>query len=157
MKGKMLKLSAILNRILKAHGLENRLSEYRVLSQWEKAVGTVIAHHAQPQAIQGKKLTLTVDSSAWMQQLSLLKPEIIEKVNNHYGRKVIADITLKLGELTASVGPSELPPVQVILSQEDRALITTCLQEVHDRDIQQSIRRVIEKDFLNRKKMQDEP
>lgn len=151
MKDKMSKVSVILKRILESRGLGNSLSEYRILNQWQDAVGAVIAHHAQPQAMYGKKLTLTVDSTAWMQQLSLLKPEIIERVNNHYGGEVILDITLKLGELTSSLKPLEAPSVKAILSREERALVATYLQNIHDLDTRENVRRVIEKDFLNRK------
>ena len=93
---KIERFSATLAKILKARGLESRLSEYHIFGHWEKSVGKVMACHAQPQAVRGKKLTLIVDSHAWMQQLSLLKPEIIEKtvrVTNEYfdvGRKVTA-------------------------------------------------------------------
>jgi hypothetical protein len=147
------KLSVTLGRMLKARGLESRLSEYRVLGQWEKAVGAVIARHARPQSVRGRKLTLVVDSPAWMQQLSLLKPELVEKMNKNLGRDMIREVTLKLGEVAPSAAPEEeAPPVRVSLSREERATIETYLEEIRDPDTRESIRRVIEKDFLNRKK-----
>lgn len=146
------KLSVTLGKMLKARGLESRLSEYRVLGQWEKAVGAVIARHARPQSVRGKKLTLVVDSPAWMQQLSLLKPELLEKMNNKLGKDVIREITLKLGEVASSAAPEEAPPVRVSLSREESATIETYLEEIRDPDTREAIRRVIEKDFLNRKK-----
>ena len=152
MAKKIDKLSMTLGRVLKACGMEGRLSEYRVLGQWEKAVGTVIAHHAQPQSMQGKKLTLLVDSPAWMQQLSLLKPEIIKKLNISFGREAIQDITLKLGEITAQTAPLEVPRPHAPLSGEERSQIETFLQELHDPDIRENLRRLIEKDFLSKRK-----
>src|SRR5512136_2268888 len=79
---KIEKLGITLEKVLNRRGLASKLKEYRLFGQWERAVGSVIARHAQPSAIRGKKLTVTVDSSAWMQQLSLLRPEIINKVNS---------------------------------------------------------------------------
>jgi hypothetical protein len=146
------KLSVTLGKMLKARGLESRLSEYRVLGQWEKAVGAVIARHARPQSVRGKKLTLVVDSPAWMQQLSLLKPELLEKMSKKLGKDVIREIALKLGEVAFSATPEEAPPVRVSLSREESATIETYLEEIRDPDTRESIRRVIEKDFLNRKK-----
>jgi len=145
------KLSVTLGRILKVHGLEGRLSEYRVLGRWKKAVGTVIARHAQPRSVHGRKLTIIVDSPAWMQQLSMLKPDIVEQVNRSLGREVIRDITLKLGEITASTAPVEAPRIYTSLSREEQTQIETCLQQIHDPDIRETLRRVIEKDFLNKK------
>lgn len=146
------KLSVTLGRMLKARGLEGRLSEYRILGQWEKAVGAVIARHARPQTVRGRKLTLVVDSPAWMQQLSLLKPEIIGKINRGLGREAIQGITLKLGEVASSPASTEATPIRAGLDREERAMIETCLQEIHDPDIREAMRRVIEKDFLNKKR-----
>ncbi len=117
MKKKLDRLSYTLGSMLKARGLGSRLSEYRIFGQWEKAVGPVIARHAQPQAVRGKKLTLVVDSPAWMQQLSLLKPEIMEKVNSTLGKKTINDITLRIGEVESRAAPPEEPPVPAFLTR----------------------------------------
>jgi len=151
MKKKLDKISTIIDKILKARGLENRLCEYNIRNQWEKAVGTVIAYHARPQTIYGKKLMLIVDSTAWMQQLSLLKPELVENINKHFGREIITDITLRLGELMLSSESADSPAMQESLTREDQDLITACLQEIRDPDIRLQVQRVMEKDLLNRK------
>jgi predicted nucleic acid-binding Zn ribbon protein len=152
MKKKLDRLSYTLGSMLKARGLGSRLSEYRVFGQWEKAVGPVIARHAQPQTVRGKKLTLIVDSPAWMQQLSLLKPEIMEKVNSTLGKKTITDITLRLGEVASRAAPPEEPAVSNILNQDEREKIEDYVRRISDPDTREAVRRVIEKDFLSRKR-----
>jgi predicted nucleic acid-binding Zn ribbon protein len=151
MKKKLDRLSYTLGSMLKARGLGSRLSEYRVFGLWEKTVGPVIARHAQPQAVRGKKLTLVVDSPAWMQQLSLLKPEIMEKVNSILGKKTINDITLRLGEVESQAAPPEEPPVRSVLNQDERGKIEDYVRGISDPDTREAVRRVIEKDFLSRK------
>jgi predicted nucleic acid-binding Zn ribbon protein len=149
---KLDRLSRTLGSMLKARGLGGRLDEYRVFGQWEKSVGRVIARHAQPQTVRGKKLTLVVDSPAWMQQLSLLKPEIIEKVNRNLGKGAIKDITLRLGEVESREYPSELPPARTVLGQDEQGIIEDYIREISDTDTREAVRRVIEKDFLSRKR-----
>ncbi len=151
MRKKLDRLSYTLGSMLKARGLGSRLSEYRIFGQWEKAVGPAIARHAQPQAVRGKKLTLIVDSPAWMQQLSLLKPEIIEKVNSTLGKKTINDISLRIGEVESPAEPPEETPVRTVLSQAEREKIKEHVRGISDPDIREAISRVIEKDFLSRK------
>jgi predicted nucleic acid-binding Zn ribbon protein len=151
MRKKLDRLSYTLGSMLKARGLGSRLSEYRIFGQWEKAVGLAIARHAQPQAVRGKKLTLIVDSPAWMQQLSLLKPEIIEKVNSTLGKKTINDITLRIGEVESRAEPPEAPPVRNFLSEAEREKIKNHVRGISDPDIREAVSRVIEKDFLSRK------
>jgi len=152
MRKKLDRLSYTLGSMLKARGLGSRLSEYRVFGQWEKAVGPVIARHAQPQTVRGKKLTLVVDSPAWMQQLSLLKPQIVEKVNKTLGKEVIKEITLRLGEVASREQPAEEPPVRAVLGREEREKIEDYVRGISDPAIKEAISRVIEKDFLSRKR-----
>jgi predicted nucleic acid-binding Zn ribbon protein len=152
MSKKPVRLSKTLDSILKARGLGSRLSEYRVFGQWEKAVGPAIARHARPQAVRGNKLTLIVDSPAWMQQLSLLKPEILSKVNSTLGKDMIKDITLRLGEVESRKQPPEEPLVKPVLDHDEREKIEDYVRVISDPDIRRAISRVIERDFLSRKR-----
>ena len=152
MRRRIDKLSVTLGRLLRSRGLESSLSEYRIVGQWEKAVGAGIARHAQPQSVQGKKLTLIVDSPAWMQQLSLLKPEIIEKMNRALGREAVNGITLKLGEVVPATKKAVEPaPVRAELDQKERAEIEASLRELRDPDIKEIMRHLLEKDVSIKK------
>ena len=154
MAKKLDKLSSTLGRTLKALGLQGHLSGYRIFGQWEQTVGAVIARHARPQTVRGNKLFLSVDSPAWMQQLSLLKPELIEKVNRSLGRDAIKDIALKLGEIASpEASPKEAASPRMPLNAEDREKIEQYVKEIHDPDVRAAIRRVIEKDFQSKKGM----
>ena len=153
MRSKLDRLSYTLGSMLKARGLGSRLSEYRVFGQWEQSVGPAIARHAQPQALRGKKLTLIVDSPAWMQQLSLLKPEIMEKVNRTLGKEAITEITLRLGEVEFRDLPAEELPDLIPLDNNERGKIEDYTRAIGDSETREAVRRVIEKDFLNRKNM----
>jgi predicted nucleic acid-binding Zn ribbon protein len=144
MKKKLNRLSHTLGSMLKARGLGGRLNEYRVFGQWDRSVGPVIARHAQPQTVRGKKLTLVVDSPAWMQQLSLLKPEIVEKVNKTLGMDAIKSISLKLGEVESREQPEEKPAGQAVLGREDREKIEEYVRGIGDSDTREAVSRVIE-------------
>lgn len=136
--------------MLKARGLQGRLSEYRILGKWEKTMGPVIARHAHPLSVRGPKLYLAVDSPAWMQQLSLLKPEIIEKVNAGLGRETIREIVLNLGEVRATAASPPEPEVRRELTNEERMRIEETVAGLSDPDVRQALRRLMEKDFLRK-------
>jgi hypothetical protein len=152
------KLSKTLARILKARGLEGRLHEYRIFGLWSRAVGPAIARHAQPRALRGKKLALIVDSPAWMQQLTLMKPELIEKLNRELGAETIGDLTMRLGEIVLSDRPeADDGPTGAELSSEERETIEQYVHGVVDNETREAMRRVVEKDFMSRKKRQRRP
>jgi len=154
MRRKLDRLSYTLGSMLKARGLGSRLSEYRVFGQWEISVGPAIARHAQPQSLRGKKLTLIVDSPAWMQQLALLKPEIMEKVNRTLGKEAVTDITLRIGEIESRDRPVEELPVLTPLDSNELGKIEDYTRAINDTDTREAVKRVIEKDFLKRKNAQ---
>jgi predicted nucleic acid-binding Zn ribbon protein len=148
-KRKIERISATIEKLLARRGLSARIREYRVFGVWDQAVGDVLARHAQPGAIRGKKLTVTVDSSAWMQQLSLLKPEIIEKLNRLLGGGAVESITLRLGEISPSVrGEAPRPLRAAALGQEERSKIEEAVRNISDPTVRDSLRHLMEKDFL---------
>lgn len=152
-RGKVEKLSKTIEKLLADRGWSARLREYRVFSLWGKAVGPGIARHAQPSSIRGRRLTVVVDSSAWMQQLSLLKPEIIEKLNASMGTNAVESITLKLGEVEVRPRPkahapaSELPP----LTQEDQRRIEDLASMIADPEVRRSFQHLVEVDFRTKR------
>jgi len=151
MAKRITRVSEMLVRILKARGLESRLSEYRIFGCWERSVGRGIARHAQPQSLRAKKLTLVVDSPSWMQQLSMLKPEIMEKVNRSLGKEVVSDIALRLGEVALPREQKDEARVRADLSAEDRETIERTVQEISDPEIRDSLRQLIERDMVNKR------
>ena len=102
---RMTPISGVLQKILQQYGLEGKLREYQVLNRWEEIVGKTIAAHTAPDSIRFKKLILKVDSSAWMQELSFLKKDLIEKVNHAFQTPLIRDIQFRIGVI-------ENPPKQ---------------------------------------------
>ncbi len=149
---KVEKLGVTLEKVLARRGFASKLKEYRIFGQWERAVGAVIARHAQPSAVRGKKLTVTVDSSAWMQQLSLLRPEIINKVNACLREEAVESITLRIGalDLPAPAGHEPRPPAGT-LDAGERRRVEEYIAAIADPEVRDSFRRMIEKDLLSKK------
>ncbi len=153
MARKIDKLSATIYKILKERGMQSRLPEYRISSRWASTVGPAIAQHAQPRTLRGGRLLLIVDSPAWMQQLSLMKPEIIGKLNSNLGADTVRDITLKLGEIASL--PAQLPEREQfpeVITREERKMIDQSVHAVGDDELREAIKRMIEKHLLRTKR-----
>jgi predicted nucleic acid-binding Zn ribbon protein len=52
---------------------------------WPAAVGAVIAREATPTAERGGVLTVTCRSSVWAQELDLMGPELVARLNSALG------------------------------------------------------------------------
>ncbi|MGI9081192.1 MAG: DciA family protein [Thermoleophilaceae bacterium] len=53
----------------------------RVQSAWAEAAGAAVAAEAEPVAESGGTLTVACRSAAWTQELALLGPEIVQRLN----------------------------------------------------------------------------
>ena len=92
-------VSSILTRVAHKLGLETRLLEFQLKHRWPEIAGVQIAAHTRPDQIRFKKLTLIVENSIWLQQLTFLKPTLLEKINEAAGGKIVTEITLRVGEI----------------------------------------------------------
>lgn len=70
--------------LCKALGRDGKLaaaSRYRVYELWNSVVGQRIARHAQVVHVQSGVLTVKTSSPVWAQELSLMREEILQKLN----------------------------------------------------------------------------
>ncbi|MGB9857826.1 MAG: DciA family protein [Dictyoglomaceae bacterium] len=72
--------------------IDKHICEYLAIENWGKIVGETLSSHTHPRAVKNGVLYVDVDSSIWAQELSLLKPKIIEDLNNFLRYPVIKDI-----------------------------------------------------------------
>ncbi len=83
-------------------GLESKLFEARLRRQWPDIVGEPIATHTRPDQIRFKKLTILVHNSVWLQQLTFLKPVLLQNVNTMAGESLVTEIVLRIGEFASN-------------------------------------------------------
>ena len=90
----------ILGDILKS-GLEKwdfgpTLKRYEVLEKWNDLVGPQIAEKSRATGLQGEILLVEVDHPAWVQELNLLRPQLLKKIRVSFPRSGVKDIKFSL-------------------------------------------------------------
>jgi predicted nucleic acid-binding Zn ribbon protein len=93
------RVASILDRLAARMGITSRLEKEKAVILWDEVVGEATARRAQAVSVKGGRLVVIVESSAWLQQLALLKEGIIEKMNLRIGRAVVEDIVFRIGEI----------------------------------------------------------
>jgi hypothetical protein len=99
----------ILRQLFAERDMETRFKRYRVWQLWEAAVGAQIAARARPVRLRQEVLEVRVDHPVWMQQLQLLKPRILARLNQQLGEPLIRDLFLRHGRVTQAT-PEKAPP-----------------------------------------------
>lgn len=86
------RIGNILPQALQKFGLKVGIEQHRALIIWEQVVGKGIASHTKPGWMTNGILWVIVDDSIWHQELEFLKPQIIEKLNQHLDNSKIRGI-----------------------------------------------------------------
>jgi hypothetical protein len=92
-------------------GRAREFLEQRAILCWQEAVGPRVAARAQPHRLQQGVLTVHVDGAAWLSELTWLKGEIRDRLNEHLGPRTITDLRLVPGPVTPPPPPA---PARVV-------------------------------------------
>jgi predicted nucleic acid-binding Zn ribbon protein len=85
-------IGSVLGVLLEELGLGKKLKQYEAVRIWKEVVGERIARVATPTKIMNGILIVRVEKSTWRNELSLLKTEIIAKINSALKEQVVKDI-----------------------------------------------------------------
>ncbi|WP_294522383.1 DUF721 domain-containing protein [uncultured Anaerovibrio sp.] len=91
-KGKLEKMNIIFSQSIKEMGVGKEFFSHMVLYYWPKIVGKHISANVKPVNIEFKKLFLYTSHPIWANQLSYMKDEIKNKINNFMGEYLVEDI-----------------------------------------------------------------
>jgi len=138
----------LLGELLSRQGLEEKFEEYRVWLVWEACVGPQIAANATPLRLRDGVLEVRVSQPVWMQQLQLLKPQLLAKLNRQLDGAPLKDLYLKRGALKPTAGSDDSPGIpwrQVRLDETERAAIQAALEPLDDSELRNPLQRLMEK------------
>lgn len=83
-----------MEQMLQVYKLRRRFDETSLIAAWPELMGTAIANRTKEIFIKDKKLFLRVESSVIKNELVMMRSQIIEKMNERAGAKVIEEIIL---------------------------------------------------------------
>ena len=94
--GRTHELDSVLEALLKEQGFEHKMVEQKVFSAWERAVGKFIARNTQPVSLVKSKLTVHALSHPLVTELTLLRQQIIRKLNGEIGRAAVRELRFQI-------------------------------------------------------------
>ena len=87
----------VLSEILRGYRRKSRSDLSRVCLVWDSIAGATIAANSRPVAMKGKKLTVIVTNSNWLQHLQFHKSQLIDGINRQVNDALVEDIRFKIG------------------------------------------------------------
>jgi predicted nucleic acid-binding Zn ribbon protein len=85
-------LRDVLLRNLREQGLETPLLQKRLVEAWPQVVGPVIARYTLNTYIYNQTLFVRLSNPALRSDLSMMRTELVKKLNDVAGQQIIVDI-----------------------------------------------------------------
>jgi predicted nucleic acid-binding Zn ribbon protein len=89
------KLGDVIADCLRELRIEQKLKEVHVVSQWESMMGKTVAVRTDRIYIRNRTLYIHVTSSVLKTELLMMRQEIIDKLNENAGEKVVEQIVIR--------------------------------------------------------------
>lgn len=87
-------ISDLLNMYLRREGLETPLLQRRAIDAWEKVVGAGVAPYTGEKFIKNQTLFVKILSPALRQDLTMMRTQLVKRINEAVGSMVIADVRI---------------------------------------------------------------
>src|SRR5436309_9585497 len=124
--------------------LRDRLLEYRIRRAWPAVVGGDAARRAQPRSFADGCLTVVVDNSPWLHELTLRSEELTRRLNERFG--VVRSLRFVSGKVDAEptsgrAGPAAPAPLDAQAQRE----IDAAAAAIPDSGVAAAARRLLTK------------
>lgn len=148
--------AAILRALLNSMECGGRIRQQMALAFWPLAVGPVVAQTCTAEEVRDGVLYVRTPGSTWSQELSLLKHNILPRLNSMIGASAVKDIKFRVGGKRQSAtppapaAPTEEELARVMLREEDQREMQVALEEalaIRDETVREATIRLIRKAY----------
>jgi len=80
-KARPQKVGGLIETMFARLGIAEKVERASVVAEWEDLVGSHIARVARPVRVQGDTLFVEVESASWRMELSMMRPQLMRKLN----------------------------------------------------------------------------
>jgi predicted nucleic acid-binding Zn ribbon protein len=79
-------------------GLDRKRAEAEIVKVWNNTIDPTLAAHAQPTGLRHGTLFVSVDNSAWLDEIvRYRRKEILDRMQHSFGRDIIVRISFRVG------------------------------------------------------------
>ncbi|MCI6181202.1 MAG: DUF721 domain-containing protein [Prevotella sp.] len=93
-KRDVLPLDEVLKKLLREEGLEMPLLQKRLVDAWEVVTGNVVSRYTAEKYIRNQTLFVKITNPALRQDLSMMRTQLVKRLNEQVGSFVISDIKI---------------------------------------------------------------
>lgn len=146
-----IRLNAVIGSAFPGLGLGSLLMEHEIKKNWQRVIGDSLSQKTSPTRLRNKTLYVTVSSSAWMNELSFHKREILKKIGEIIGKDAVTEIIFKpgsgvpmrsMGRAEKNSAKSECPKRE--LTQGEKLFIEKVTSVIKDPELRKALKKAME-------------
>ncbi len=88
-------IGKIIDDVVKKMDIKRKLNISNIFNRWEEIVGAEIYKKTKPERIIRGILYISVSTSTWANELSLMSGQLIKKINSFVGEEVVKNIRFR--------------------------------------------------------------
>jgi predicted nucleic acid-binding Zn ribbon protein len=98
-RSKQKSIDNIVKDVIQTLSGKGRLSAEEISGVWEDAAGSRAARHTKPVTIKKSVLTVNVDGSGWLYELTIKKKDLLKKMDGKLRGKSLTGLRFRIGEI----------------------------------------------------------
>ena len=139
-----IRLNAIIGGAFPGLGLGTLLMEHEIKKHWRRVIGDSLSRKTSPARLRNKTLCVTVSSSAWMNELSFHKREILKKIGEVLGKDAVMEIIFKPGNVKATENSVKNERPKRELGQGEKLFIEKVASGIKDPELRKTLKKAME-------------
>lgn len=88
-------ISSIIDSVVTRMNINTKLKTSGIFNHWEEIVGKEIAKRSRPDRLVHKILYISVSTSTWANELSLMSEKLIKKINSFTDEEIVRSLRFK--------------------------------------------------------------
>ena len=125
-----------LSTVIRAAGSSPEVAEAAVLAGWTFATGEGIRQHAVAARLEGTTLVVDVRDAVWQQQLTIMRSELIYRLNSILGRSLVRTVELRINPKALKSVKHKVNPPE-LLDNEVPLDLWSAASEIEDKQLRQ--------------------
>jgi predicted nucleic acid-binding Zn ribbon protein len=92
-------INSVLESVLRSCNLWQGYQQYQLVLSWPEIVGSPLSDVTRAEQINNGVMKISVKDSVWSYHLTMMKPQLIDKLNRYAGSKIVKDLYFKIDNL----------------------------------------------------------
>lgn len=134
-----------LSGIIKGHGQITSKGPADLWELWPEAVGKEIAARALPISLYKGVLDLAVESTAWANELNMMREDLIAHINHEIPALKVTEIRIQIRRLPKRKPRETEAWKKASISKDQKAKIAVSVSKVDDKKLRKTLERFLQK------------